>query len=231
MRSRDYFPSLARPSLAVLLVVLGLPSAFLLAMILIGKTQGVAFEDISRDPSFTLGGSALTGIQSHLGVLLWFAGASVALFSFGVLRRWPNPAGDHAYLLWGGLATLLLALDDLLQLHEDVVPSYLGQGERRVFLVYAVLLALFLWRYRRALLASEGGLLALAIALFALSVAVDQTSSLWGESEWRIFTEDGLKLLGITAWSSFFIRRGFAAVTHSRGRAPIAATPQSRWVA
>jgi hypothetical protein len=130
-----------------------------------------------------------------------------------VLRLTSRRSSGPGFFLWAGLVTMMLALDDLFLLHDEVFMLYLGQNEHRTFLVYGAVIAIFLGYYRRSILSSRSlPLLVLALVLLGSSIFVDNTSRFWSDPEMRILVEDGLKLLGITAWTAYFVRRSYFAV-------------------
>ena len=109
------------------------------------------------------------------------------------------------FLLWSGLLTSVLLLDDLFLFHESLAPRYLGVSEEAVVLGYGIATAWYLVRFRRILLDREIRVLFAALAFFTLAVAIDEFQDAW-PSPWRILFEDGFKLLGIVSWSAALIR-------------------------
>lgn len=188
------------------LAAIAFGAAVVLLAITIGLSarSGLALGALSRDVASTAGLDPLTGLQSHLGVLAWWAAAAVALFAWHALR---GRSDQRRSLLGGlGLLTALLAADDLLLLHEALLPRYLGIGEKLVLLGYAVAAAAILGRHARVILGSRGALVFVAaLGFLALSVLIDLLQQRWA-SEWRVFAEDGCKLLGIAGWSAFLLQ-------------------------
>ena len=172
-----------------------------------------------RDPTATLGGNPLTGVQSHLGVLVWWAAAAVCFFGAAVLRSERHDRSGAGFLLWSGSITAVLALDDLFQFHEDLAVRYLRLDDKAVVLVYGLAVVTYLVRYRRTILRSDYSLLAIGLVLFAGSNVVDVFLSDRWTSDGRIFLEDGLKLLGVAGWSSYLIRTTFHLLAASTRRA------------
>jgi hypothetical protein len=193
--------------------VIGLPVAFLVVTVAVHLVGGVSFGEITREPSVTLDGPPLTGVQSNLGVLILWTGAVVSLSAYAILRATPKPHAAVDFHLWAGLITGYLAMDDLLLLHDDIFVDVLGQSEVRTMVVYALVIGAFLLRYRRSILSSRSvSLLGVAALLLAASFVIDRLADLWADQELRLFTEDALKLVGITSWTAYFIRRGYYAV-------------------
>ena len=161
-----------------------------------------------RDATATLGGNPLTGVQSHLGVLVWWAAAAVCFFGAALLRERQDRSGT-TFLVWSGSITAVLALDDLFQFHEDLAVRYLRLDDKAVVLVYGVAVVTYLVRYRKMILRSDYSLLVAGLTLFAASNVVDVFLQDRWMSDGRIFLEDGLKLLGIASWSSYLVRTTF----------------------
>ncbi|MBA3345005.1 MAG: hypothetical protein H0T44_06840 [Gemmatimonadales bacterium] len=143
-----------------------------------------------------------TGVISNMGVVFWVATAGVCLFASWVL--WVGNRRERAQFLGSvGLLTAILGVDDLFVFHELLAPGYLRVSERLVVAVYCTLLAGIIVRFRRELLSSADPLLGGALACLAGSLAVDMLAPNLG---WYHLVEDGLKFIGITLWSTFYIR-------------------------
>jgi len=158
------------------------------------------------------------GLYSHLGVLCWFAAGAVCLFAALCARLAGSGWRDLALLVAGGVLSVVLALDDLLLLHEFVLPGR-GVPQEAVLAAYALALAGYAWGQRRALLSPAGALLALAYGCFGLSVGLDIVLHALGRSEatW----EDGLKFVGIVSWSAFHVLWSLETVLASRSGAAL----------
>ena len=183
-----------------------------------------------RLPAYALFGDARSmaelpyyaGWMSDAGVLLWWSGASV--LGLAALVSAPRDGPLAAWLGAGAGLTALLALDDVLLLHERAIPELTGLPQIAVYAGYAGLTLGWLWRWRRRHLAGERALLGAALALFAASVALDALPRAlrpWGEA--HALVEDGAKWLGIVAWTLWAWRTAATAVT-SPGASRDAAT-------
>jgi hypothetical protein len=71
-------------------------------------------------------------------------------------------AEERRFFAASGALTMLLVLDDTFQLHEDLVPRLLGHGQSLILIGYVVLVAAYLWRFRRLLATTEWVVLAAA---------------------------------------------------------------------
>jgi hypothetical protein len=207
---------------ALLAVVFG-PLVLLLAVVLIANvTVGLAFEDVMEDPAGLFDFHPLTGVVSQLGILIWWSAAVACLVTAALIAPRGTSAPERSFLLWSGVITAVLVLDDLFLFHEDLAERYLGLGQRYIVVAYVVIAALYVARFRSVLTsAAERWLLAASVGLLAMSLATDyvhervvfdRTGEFIGG---LIFVEDALKLLGIAAWTAFFIRYGHLAVAAS----------------
>jgi len=190
------------------LVVVALP-------IVVSTNSNVPVAMFLRDPTTTLRGHPLTGVQSHLGVLVWWAAAAVCLFCATVLRRAQGDRRLRSFLIWSGVITAVLAADDLFVVHEELAPRYLGLDEKAILVAYVTAVGWYLLRFRAIILGSEYTLLLAALLLFGSSIAVDKLVGDRWASPWRIIIEDGLKLLGIVSWSAYLVRASARALTAS----------------
>ncbi|MBI2472394.1 MAG: hypothetical protein HYV59_14330 [Planctomycetes bacterium] len=163
---------------------------------------------MTRDATATVGIHPLTGALSSLGILLWWASASVWLFSAVLHRKFRSHRGFW-FAVSSGFLSAYLALDDLFLFHEDLVPTYLGLPEKAMYAVLSLVMAAYLLAFRRLIVQRECLLLLFALSFLACSAFVDVVLEpwiLWLE-DWRFFIEDGLKWLGIVSWCSFCVVR------------------------
>ena len=167
----------------------------------------------ARDPLATLGGHPLMGIQSYLGILVWVASASICFFCCAFLNSSQGNARKYQtyslFFLWSGVITLWLALDDLFLIHEYLPRLLPGLTQPIIYFVYGIAIVAYTVTFRKIILRSDKLKLFLTAVFFlGLSVFIDIVQDLW-DSRWRIFFEDGFKLLGIVSWSSYFIESCF----------------------
>ena len=128
---------------AFLLASLYLPTAaLLLATAVVGWITGKSIGLLTGDPLAILHGHPLTGALSNLGVLVWCAAATICLFTW-VVRRHQRASGRVAppFLLASGLLMVFMMVDDLYQVHDALLPRYLGAPEEPVIVLYVLLTA------------------------------------------------------------------------------------------
>ncbi len=140
------------------------------------------------------------GAVSSLGVLLWAAAAAVCLFAAAVLYTLARPMAEVVFMASAGLLTGLFTVDDLFLVHDNILPAF-GVSQPVTYAAYGLCGITYLLLSWRQILKCRYGLLAVAIALLAVSVVVD--SLFHSDHPARILIEDGAKLGGIFAWASF----------------------------
>ena len=157
----------------------------------------------TADP-FVLGNLPFyAGILSNVGILLWCAAAAICFFSVAVLKG-ANQARDwRLFLLMSGILTSLLLFDDLFQMHKIFYPWLFNLAEVLIYGVYGIFALWYLIHFRKQILKTEFLLLAFAFTFFALAVIFDTLNIL---PRGRTAFSDGLKLLGIVSWFTYFTR-------------------------
>jgi len=223
-------PSMAAQSkkLPSLLARLYLPA--LLALIVFaftGAIRGIPMTDFFREPQMVAHVPFYVGVVSTLGCFLWAGAAPVCLFGWAVLRRRTNDTQFAIFLLFWGLLTVQLLLDDMFTFHECVYPYYFGIREEITYATYLVAASVGVLAFRKCIRRTDYVLLLLAVGFFGLKIGVDladeHAARLFGHwrvyldpeilfGQWRIVVEDGLKLFGIVSWLAYFWRCAFAEI-------------------
>ncbi|MCT7962346.1 hypothetical protein NG791_16885 [Laspinema sp. D1] len=192
-----------------LMVAVYLPT--FLIVLLVRQQNRVPIYHLMGDQAKVADWPFYLGMVSRFGILLWCATAAICLFTSLYLKPL-NPSLKHQrFLLFGGLITTVLMLDDSFQLHEEVFPTYLGISEKIVYLVYVIMLALYLIKFHKIILNSRYLVfLGLAFVCFALSILLDMRAiidlvemGLIYDRD-RALLENGFKLFGIVSWFTYF---------------------------
>lgn len=178
------------------------------ALLVIALSLGADPDWILLDPAAVTGAPFYTGLLSNLGVLGWCGSATALLLAAAVLRSTPEWTREAGALAAGASVSAVLGFDDLLLLHERVLPNHLGVPEPVTFGAYGVAAVVYLWHFRDVHLRMDRELLGVAFCMFAVSLVVDLTDPP-ALGAWRGIVEDGAKFLGISAWASYHVR--FAA--------------------
>ena len=214
MRMRNRALDACRSTTGVLVVAI-LAVVVLLSAVYLIHLQGYAtVERMILDPAVTMDEQILLGAVSHLGVLIWAAAAAVSLFTWTALRTSPQRPVLASFLLWAGVLSAILGLDDLFLIHDRVAPVYAGISESVIYAAYGSATALLLVHFRDALRQTELLLLLAAMSAFGLSVLADLLAtalSLPGAPE-EYLVEDGLKLLGVTLWALYLVRTAITLI-------------------
>ncbi|MCJ8167244.1 hypothetical protein MKJ04_20555 [Pontibacter sp. E15-1] len=162
----------------------------------------VKVSDLTRDAVVVAKGMFYFGLISNLGILLWCATAAICLFTVVYLNV-SKITANRDFLLYGGLLTTFLLLDDFMLLHEEAIPKLLGIGEKYVVVVYPLLMVLYLAYFLNKILDTSYLVLLSALGFLALSVLTDAVAPS-KINELEVLFEDGFKLMGIAGWFYYF---------------------------
>ena len=202
------------------LLGLYLPVFGVIFLVAIAAKYGhIPVSNLTRDMAAIANVHPLTGVVSNVGILLWCAAAAICLFSSSLLRQ-QGAHREAGFLLWAGLMTTGLLVDDFFMFHEYLAPVHFHLNEKVVHASYFCVTALYLWRHRRLILETDFRLLAAALVLFAGSTLIDVVD---GQGWWRL-AEDGCKLLGISSWFAYHAGRARQWLV----QAPVARTQATR---
>lgn len=187
-------------------------------MVLVWLQPWVAPGDLLRDPLAVAEMhpdccKVYYGAVSNLGVLTWTAGAAISLFAALILSSYGEQMKRIAFFLSAAFLTGFLAMDDLFLVHENVLPAF-GVPEPVTYAAYASLGLAYLCVFWRNILENRYWMFIVAGGLLATSVTID-----WfvhSDHPLRILLEDGAKLSGIFAWTTFHILAAISAITRDR---------------
>ena len=208
-------------------VITFIPAGIVLGLALLaGTSQDIPIADLFRDTASAAKLHTLTGLISNLGILLWCVAGTVSMVAWAMFR-W---AGDKAwarFFLASALLSFLLMSDDLLQIHERLAFAYCGIREKHVLLLLAVAAGTYLLVYRKRILATNYGMLVLALILMSTAVLVDRLFPHEDANSWFLLYEDGPKFLGIAAWCAYYCRTAVVSIQELvTARAPSASNPR-----
>ena len=173
---------------------------------LLSSTASIPLRQLMLDPTEAMRAPFYVGIVANLGILMWAAAASICLFIAIFLAPLVGKAWKDFFLV-SGLLTLLLLLDDLLRIHDEIFPVYLGIKGDVIGIGYFLLTFVYLLRYRTLIFQYPNTFLLMALGFFAVSVAIDVAPSFIKDRfpvADVLFFEDSAKLLGIANWLAYF---------------------------
>jgi hypothetical protein len=162
-------------------------------------SDGIQVTDLMSDPAELTEIPWYLGAASSINLLVWAAGAALYVIAGIGLR--PHDTRLGTALTGLGVLTITLTLDDLLLLHEIVIPWAFGLPQIVTFLIYGAGLLALLVHYRAELMGlPEVTVLVIAAFVFGGSVILDVLA--WDTVVRRV-AEETLKLLGATVWAAF----------------------------
>ncbi len=204
------------------LLAIYLPAIVLLLLVaVISAAKGIPAGTFMRDPVQVVGAPFYTGLVSNAGILVWCSAAVMALFAGALLPRSPERREQKRFLLWSGVLTLGVMLDDLFILHDQVFPDLFHVYEQVFYFAYLAAGALYIIRFRRQLFGADVVLLVLGATFMGISVTMDQWHMLltiFGRMiiPENLLLEDGAKLLSQVSWIGYLARRSAEAVGAKR---------------
>ena len=172
---------------------------FLLGMIqFIHTWRDIPYENLVRDPNAIANLPKYIGFISQFGIFLWFASVGICFMGYFLIRGIESVNIKSKYLLYFGIFSLMLGLDDAYMLHEEL--AHRGLYEEMFFGVYAVMLLLFILKFLKLFFQTHFILLILSGFCLASSIAVDKYDHT------LFLLDDSFKVSGIVFWFAYFFR-------------------------
>ncbi|MGB3391602.1 MAG: hypothetical protein WBA88_26915 [Pseudaminobacter sp.] len=188
-------------------LILAINLALVGILVLLDRKYGVDYWHLVRDPNAIAGQPAYYGFYSNLGILLWAAAASTALFAASCLRRSGSADRRIRPLFLGGLFCAVACLDDFFMVHEH---SYLiGIPEIVTMAGYAAFLLAFVAAVLPIAHFTKWILLAASLACLALSTLVDMADLTISGA---VLIEEAFKFFGIAFLAAYLVSLSFSAL-------------------
>ncbi len=162
--------------------------------------RGAGIDEVVRDVAEVVGAPVYTGFLSQVGLFLWSAGAAICFVSYLSIRS-REPTLRARYLFSSGILTTILLIDDAFLVHDRLVPALFGIPPAATYAGYAVVLAAYLWRFRRPILVEPHLLLVMAIGLGGVAAVLDVLD---GGNLSAVFPSNALKFLAVGTWVLYF---------------------------
>jgi hypothetical protein len=192
---------------------------FLVATWWIAKVQNIPMYELVADPAEIAHKLPYMGLLSQIGILIWSGALCTCWFTASLLGKDKTRENSVSWseFLWssGGLSLLLL-LDDWLQIHEYTsvflglardpsgVPRLLQNGiEFAVYILYTVIFTVYLWRYRSKIMQGNivPAIVTAAFMLISTLIDIIPHDRLLSHD----LLEEGSKLIGIVSWFNYFV--------------------------
>jgi hypothetical protein len=192
-----------RPPWPWIAVTGGIAGLLLAMAVTLASVKGFSIGFLLRDPNAIARQPFYYGMLQYAGSVALAATGGIALFSGAVLGKLRPEGSGAAFLALGGLLSLLLAADDLFQLHENM--WRIGLGETEVFAVYGALAIALVVCNPLTVIQTPLSLGLISGFFFAASVVID-SPALGIDKRLPVGTEDCLELFGIGFWSAYFVK-------------------------
>lgn len=180
--------------------ILGLAITPVVLVAVVSAWQDIPVQQLTADPVSLLKKPFYFGFLSQLGIFVWASMASISLLTASALRIQARKNHVYQFFLWTGIIVLFLGLDDVFMLHEEVFTRYLGLLEGVIYTLYAGSVSWYLWRFKGLIRRTNYTLLVIALASFALSIALDVIRPAFINP---YLFEDGFKFVGLTTWLAY----------------------------
>jgi hypothetical protein len=197
---------------------------FLALTLVLHKLTGIEFSLLSRDPvanlrllgpeeTRELHGLPLMGAQSSLCGFLWFCGAVAGALGVAVLWRQGHAlSAVSLYLTALSAFELWLGVDDIFMVHDELAPWLISVTEQPFVVLYLCTIIGIAGVFWRTILRRDPLLVLLAISCLGASIVVDHFQERLDVGPYRIFFEDGFKLLGAAGLSGYLIRQAWLVI-------------------
>lgn len=186
----------------VLLITWLLTTLALLLAIFASTVKDIPLDTFTQDPNAQLNAPFYLGFFSNLGIIIWSAAMTICFYAAYRMSS-GSDSRSREFLVVSGFITLLMALDDLFQLHELVFPKYFNISDNMVYITYLNIYLIYFIRFRKQLLNSDFIALGVAFFLLGLSTIIDLLPLPMPKDT---FLEDAIKLLGAVTWMVYYIR-------------------------
>ena len=152
------------------------------------------------------------GLLSNLGIIIWTATATITLWTYASVRSYLRRRQlQIEVLLFGGIFTAIIMIDDLFMLHEQL--PKLGLPGALYPALYGGLQGAFLVVFIHPILKSEWLLLLGALGFFGISITLDVAADAFSISFiGRGYIEDIAKFVGILFWFTYFASLSWTAL-------------------
>lgn len=197
-------------------VALGLYAVVATAFVALAA-GGADVTDLLDDP-LALGGLDRTrpwnGSLSIVGGMLWIVAATCCALGAAVVASVGGSRQTFRFLLATAAVALLFGLDDLLLIHDALVPFVFDRLGAENVVLAGLLVVAGAWAvvFRREILAGDRALAVLAAGCFATSIGIDVLSDHDGDSVLAA-VEDVAKLLGIGTFAALCVQWSWDAIT------------------
>lgn len=193
------------------------PVALIAVFAAVVWSTGIPDAVLLRDPAAVANAPFYIGIGSNLGLGVWAAAAALVFFAAAMIGPDPARREERKFLLWSGLLTVGLLIDDTMMIHDQIYPDLLHLPGPSAYIIHLTAALIYVRRFRGELFRKDRWLLLAAPAFAAVSLMFDLSWPLYRVFHRTIIpadhlAEEGLKLLAMVTWMGYLARRAADAV-------------------
>ena len=177
--------------------------SFLFLILYVSVKSGIEPSDVTRDYNGVYNFEIYVGFISNLGIFMWCTTLALTWFAWYLLSELKGLEKVSIFYWWSGFITLVLAVDDLFQFHEVILPRYFGLPEYSIYIVYLISLLIYSIKYHVKLFNQNVIFVFLAYVCFGLSMLLDYLEI---KVPFETYVEDSLKFAGVCIWTLYFVK-------------------------
>lgn len=164
----------------------------------LGQIFSIPIPMLTANPISFLKAPFYQGILHRLGLMFWSFIVIINLFTYTIIKNKNYSSEETSFLLFSSLFFGFFMFDEMLLIHNDILPKLIGIHQLIVLIIYTIVALIFLLSFKKTILKNFPVLFLSAISLLALSMMIDIFSYLKIiKFSFRYFLDDSLKFLGI----------------------------------
>ena len=189
---------LKKRSVFLLCLVAGLLGSVI--VIVIADAAGVGLSQLTRDTAAVREGKLYDGLLSNLGIMVWASATALSFFGAVHVSNDDRRKEWFPFLLYTGIFSLILMLDDTFMFHEELFPEYLNVRESIVYGAYIVIAGVYFGTFSLRILRTNYMFLLVSLFFFGISMSMDK---LLQYTDTETYLEDSAKFMGIVFWLGY----------------------------
>ena len=163
---------------------------------------GISYRTLTSDIVTVTDVPPYYGFLSQLSCVIWAVSATICFYTYSLVK---DRAFKFFFLISGSITAYLL-IDDLYLLHDSVY-IVLGISQEAIFVLYAIGMLIYLFRFKSTFLSTNYTIIIIAFACFFLSLFIDLFLMGYPEYITKLM-EESFKFIGLLFWAIYFYDTG-----------------------